>query len=73
MTMAASATRRSNSANAAPESAVRTVRNLWPYIWPHRRRDLKLRVLVAIVFLVMAKIITVLVPYSYKWGDRCAR
>ncbi|WP_201240995.1 ABCB family ABC transporter ATP-binding protein/permease [Rhodobium orientis] len=66
--MAASATRRSNSANAAPESAVRTVRNLWPYIWPHRRRDLKLRVLVAIVFLVMAKIITVLVPYSYKWA-----
>ncbi|WP_264603089.1 ABCB family ABC transporter ATP-binding protein/permease [Rhodobium gokarnense] len=66
--MAASSTRRTNSANAAPESAVRTVRNLWPYIWPHSRSDLKARVLIAIVFLVMAKIITVLVPYSYKWA-----
>ncbi len=45
-----------------------TLRNLWPYIWPTERADLKKRVALAIVALVIAKIITVLVPYTYKWA-----
>ena len=60
--------RRGNSINAAPESAIRTVRNLWPYIWPHDRDDLKMRVALAIFVLVLAKVVTVLVPYTYKWA-----
>lgn len=60
--------RRGNGIAAAPESAFMTVRNLWPYIWPHDRRDLKVRVMLAIVVLVLAKIVTVLVPYTYKWA-----
>ena len=44
------------------------IRNLWPYMWPADRPDLKLRVAAAMVVLVVAKIITVLVPYFYKWA-----
>jgi ATP-binding cassette, subfamily B, heavy metal transporter len=48
--------------------ALETLRNLWPYMWPKDRSDLKLRVLIALATLVAAKIITVLVPYTYKWA-----
>ena len=44
-----------------------TLRNLWPYMWPTDRPDLKLRVAGALAVLVLAKIATVLVPYAYKW------
>ena len=40
---------------------------LWPYMWPADRPDLKRRVVWAFAILVLAKIITVLVPYTYKW------
>ncbi len=46
---------------------LRTLRNLWPYMWPSRRPDLKRRVLIAFVALVIAKLVTVLVPYFFKW------
>ncbi|WP_159590861.1 ABCB family ABC transporter ATP-binding protein/permease [Chelativorans xinjiangense] len=45
-----------------------TLVNLWPYMWPSDRRDLKFRVVIATVFLVLAKVILVLVPYFYKWA-----
>ncbi len=45
-----------------------TLRDLWPYIWPADRADLKVRAAGALVALVLAKIITVLVPYTYKWA-----
>ncbi|MEM6616251.1 MAG: ABC transporter ATP-binding protein/permease [Pseudomonadota bacterium] len=44
------------------------MRQLGPYIWPWERPDLKRRVLLALVALLLAKIVTVLVPYSYKWA-----
>lgn len=44
------------------------VRNLWPYMWPQDRPDLKRRVLYALAALVAAKIATVLVPFIYKWA-----
>ncbi len=45
-----------------------TLRNLWPYIWPSGRKDLKLRVLLALAALVLAKVVTVLSPYFFKWA-----
>ncbi|MEO0328119.1 MAG: ABC transporter ATP-binding protein/permease [Pseudomonadota bacterium] len=45
---------------------LRTLKNLWPYMWPENRPDLKLRVLYATVFMVLGKLITVLTPYFYK-------
>ena len=50
------------------ESTFATLVDLWPYMWPTDRPDLKVRVIVALVTLVAAKIITVLVPYTYKWA-----
>ena len=49
-------------------STFATLRNLWPYMWPADRVDLKLRVVWATVFLVVAKLILVLVPYFFKWA-----
>ena len=44
-----------------------TVRHLWPYVWPKDRFDLKMRALGALALLFAAKIVTILVPYSFKW------
>ena len=59
------------SAKAEPvrqRPALETLRKLWPYMWPEDRPDLKQRVVVALATLVAAKIVTVLVPYTYKWA-----
>jgi ATP-binding cassette, subfamily B, heavy metal transporter len=50
------------------ESMLATLRGLWPYMWPSDRPDLKTRVVVALLILVAAKLVTVLVPYTYKWA-----
>src|SRR5690348_5502433 len=47
---------------------VATIVNLWPYIWPADRRDLKARVLFATVLLFVAKLATVTVPFTFKWA-----
>src|SRR5918998_773317 len=47
---------------------LRTLLNLWPYMWPSDRRDLKQRVLIAFLALLAAKIVTVLVPYFFAWA-----
>jgi ATP-binding cassette subfamily B protein len=39
---------------------------LLPYVWPEGRSDLKLRVVLAFVALVVAKVVTVAVPIAYK-------
>ena len=52
----------------ADASLASTVRNLWPYLWPSNRTDLKRRIYVALVMLVIAKLITIAVPYSFKWA-----
>ena len=54
--------------DAGDATLVTTIRSLWPYIWPSKRPDLKLRVGLAILALVIAKVATVLVPYFYKWA-----
>ncbi len=53
---------------SANERTIPTLVNLWPYMWPSDRPDLKQRVVVAVAALLLAKIVTVLVPYSYKWA-----
>ncbi len=43
-----------------------TLRSLLPYLWPAGRRDLKTRVLLAMVALAGAKVATVYAPFFYK-------
>ena len=45
-----------------------TVQHLWPYIWPADRADLKLRVFLAVALMLLSKLITIAIPYSYKWA-----
>ena len=54
--------------SAESGSTLATIGNLWPYIWPSGRPDLKLRVAWATVFLVTAKLVLILVPYFFKWA-----
>ncbi len=45
-----------------------TIRNLWPYMWPSDRPDLKMRVVWATVYLLIAKAVLIMVPYLFKWA-----
>jgi ABC-type transport system involved in Fe-S cluster assembly fused permease/ATPase subunit len=45
-----------------------TLVNLWPYIWPSDRADLKARVLFATVLIFVAKLATIAVPFTFKWA-----
>jgi len=42
------------------------LRRLLPYLWPTGRRDLRLRVVLAALLLIGAKLITVATPFFYK-------
>jgi ABC-type transport system involved in Fe-S cluster assembly fused permease/ATPase subunit len=44
-----------------------TVVRLWPYVWSDERRDLQVRVVAAFFMLLIAKVLTILIPYSFKW------
>ncbi|WP_319529096.1 ABC transporter ATP-binding protein/permease [uncultured Cohaesibacter sp.] len=52
----------------AEASSFQTLRNLWPYIWPSDRADLKRRVAMALSALFLGKLINVLTPYTFKWA-----
>ena len=41
---------------------------LWPYLWPSDRRDLQGRVILAFVFVLIAKLVTITVPFTFKWA-----
>jgi ABC-type transport system involved in Fe-S cluster assembly fused permease/ATPase subunit len=58
----------SKTVSAESGSTLNTLRNLWPYMWPANRPDLKLRVVWATIFLVVAKVTLIGVPYSFKWA-----
>ena len=45
-----------------------TLVHLWPYIWPSDRADLKARVLWSVVLLLIAKLATLSVPFTFKWA-----
>jgi ATP-binding cassette subfamily B protein len=49
-------------------SLLHTVIVLWPYIWPSDRRDLRLRIWVTMALLLLAKIATMAVPFTFKWA-----
>lgn len=46
---------------------LKTLRNLWPYMWPSERPDLRMRVVWATFYLVISKLVLILVPYFFKW------
>jgi ABC-type transport system involved in Fe-S cluster assembly fused permease/ATPase subunit len=51
----------------SPEQT-RVLKALWPYVWPHDRPDLRRTVLWSLVLILIAKLVTVTVPYTLKWA-----
>src|SRR5690554_2952266 len=57
---------RSDAALQARSGQLGVLRELLPYVWPAGRPDLRLRVVMALAALVLAKVITLAVPVAYK-------
>jgi ATP-binding cassette subfamily B protein len=47
---------------------VPTWKKLWPYLWPHGRPDLQRRVFLAFALLLVAKGVTMVTPFAFKWA-----
>src|SRR5579883_1057074 len=41
--------------------------HLWYYVWPRDQVALRRKIYWALAFLLLAKIVTVIIPYSFKW------
>jgi ABC-type transport system involved in Fe-S cluster assembly fused permease/ATPase subunit len=50
-----------------PPGLLATVTKLWPYLWPHGRPDLQRRVFLAFGLLIVAKAVTMVTPFAFKW------
>ncbi len=49
-------------------SLLKTIRRLWPYIWPRGRPDLERRVAFVFVLLFVSKLFNAMTPYAFKWA-----
>jgi ATP-binding cassette subfamily B protein len=47
---------------------VRVLKGLAPYIWPSDRPDLKATVVLSLVLMLAAKLVTVAMPFTFKWA-----
>ncbi len=47
---------------------VATCRRLWPHLWPHDRPDLQARIFLAFGLLLVAKLATIVMPFTFKWA-----
>ena len=46
----------------------RVLRGLLPYVWPTERPDLQATVVISLVLVLLAKIVTVSMPFAFKWA-----
>lgn len=55
---------------AAPKRSdfATTWKKLWPYLWPHGRLDLQRRIFLAFGLLLVAKGVTMVTPFAFKWA-----
>jgi ATP-binding cassette, subfamily B, heavy metal transporter len=49
-------------------SQLRVARGLAPYVWPSDRPDLQATVAVSLVLMLVAKLVTVAMPFTFKWA-----
>ncbi|TAK49827.1 MAG: ABC transporter ATP-binding protein/permease [Xanthobacteraceae bacterium] len=59
---------RQAESSAERGSLVSNFIGLWPYIWPTDRADLKRRVIGSLLLLILAKLATLAVPFTFKWA-----
>jgi ABC-type transport system involved in Fe-S cluster assembly fused permease/ATPase subunit len=55
-------------APASDGDQLAVLRDLLPYLWPEGRPDLKARVVLAMLALVLSKVVTVATPYAFKYA-----
>ena len=64
--------RGANGGSAAPDgrasNRLRVLQALLPYVWPHDRPDLKTTVVVSLALMLVAKLVTVAMPFTFKWA-----
>ncbi|MDR6264305.1 ABC transporter ATP-binding protein/permease [Roseobacter sp. N2S] len=48
------------------KSGMRTIRKVTPYLWPADKPEVKIRVVVSLIVLVLARLISVSTPFYYK-------
>ena len=66
---AASGGHQSSTGRSAPRSSqLRVAKALAPYIWPSDRPDLQLTVALSLVLMLVAKLVTVAMPFTFKWA-----
>lgn len=58
----------SPASSADKATLIGTLVHLWPFIWPGDRADLKMRVAWSVVLLLIAKVATLAVPFTFKWA-----
>src|SRR5262245_42799927 len=46
----------------------RVLKALFPYVWPSDRPDLKATVIVSLVLMLVAKLVTIAMPFTFKWA-----
>ena len=57
-----------NGKTVSDSNLLGTLYNLWPYMWPKDRPDLRMRVVWASVYLLISNFVLLLVPYFFKWS-----
>lgn len=55
-----------DSQAAARRSGIQTIKKALPYLWPANDREIRIRVVLAIVALLLARVVAVLTPFLYK-------
>ncbi|RPE71564.1 ATP-binding cassette subfamily B protein [Pacificibacter maritimus] len=58
--------RPSITSSEGPENGWKVARQVVPYLWPRDSKSARVRVVVALVFMVLAKVVSVSAPYFYK-------
>src|SRR3989440_6127848 len=49
-------------------SQLRVARGLAPYVWPSDRPDLQATVALSLALMLVAKLVTVAMPFTFKWA-----
>ena len=53
---------------ASGSGQLRVLNALLPYIWPSDRPDLKATVVLSLALMLAAKLVTVAMPFTFKWA-----
>ncbi len=57
-----------SAAAPKPNGLAATWTKLWPYLWPQARPDLQRRIFLAFGLLLVAKGVTMITPFAFKWA-----